>query len=86
MPKYHFEIADGVTLPDPIGTDCRNADHARREAAAIAKQIATDLGDHELRSVIVVDEKGEELCRVPIKTERCEDSGDLQSPADARWR
>jgi len=67
MPKYHFEIADGITLPDPVGTDCRNDEHARREAQAIAVQIARDLGDRELRSVVVVDDEGEELYRVPIK-------------------
>jgi hypothetical protein len=68
MPKYHFEIADGITLPDPVGTDCRNDEHARREAHAIANQIARDLGDREQRNVVVVDDEGEELYRVPIKT------------------
>jgi uncharacterized protein DUF6894 len=68
MPKYYFEIADGVTLPDPIGTSCRNDAHAKREAEAIARQIANDLGDRELRDVIVVDGSGKELYRVPIKT------------------
>jgi len=68
MPKYHFEIADGIPLPDPVGTDCRNDEHARREARAIAVQIARDLGDRVERSVVVVDDEGEELCRVPIKT------------------
>ena len=68
VPKYHFEIADRITLPDPIGIDCRNAEHARREAEAIARQIALDLGDDELRRVVVIDDVGEELCQVPIKS------------------
>ena len=68
MPRYHFEIVDRVTLPDPIGTECRNAEHARRKAEAIARQIAHDLGDHELRRVVVTDDDGEELCQVPVKT------------------
>jgi uncharacterized protein DUF6894 len=70
MPRYHFDIADGVRLPDPVGTDCRNDEHAEREAKAIAKQIAQDLGDREQRSVVVVDDTGDELCRVEIKADQ----------------
>jgi hypothetical protein len=67
MKTYHFDIADGVRLEDPVGLDCNNDHDAKAKANAIARQIASDLGDREDRAVIVVDDSGEELYRVPVK-------------------
>lgn len=69
MKTYHFDIADGVRLEDPVGLDCSSDGDARAKADAIAKQIATDMGDREARAVIVVNDTGKELYRVPIKAE-----------------
>ena len=66
MPTYHFDIVDRVRLEDPIGVDCSSEREAKTKAEAIARQIAHDLDDREIRSVIVVDDGGEELCRVPV--------------------
>ena len=68
MPIFHFDIADGVRLEDPVGLDCRNESDARRTAELIARQIAIDLdnGD-EARSVVVVDEAGSEIFKTPVK-------------------
>ena len=50
MPIFHFDIADGVRLEDPIGLDCESEHHARKTADLIARQIAIDLdGDVEPR-------------------------------------
>jgi hypothetical protein len=68
MKTYHFDIADGVRLEDPVGMDCVSDGDAKAKADAIARQIAEDMGDRERRAVIVVDDSGEELYRVPIKT------------------
>jgi hypothetical protein len=68
MPIFHFDIADGVRLEDPVGLDCRNETDAKRTAELIARQIAVDLDDgNEDRSVVVVDESGSEIFKTPVK-------------------
>ncbi len=68
MPIFHFDIADGVRLEDPVGLDCKSEHHARITADLIARQIAIDLvSDNEPRSVVVVDEAGLEIYTAPIK-------------------
>jgi hypothetical protein len=67
MKTYHFDIADGVRLEDPVGLDCASDGEAKVTADAIARQIATDLGAREQRAVIVVDDDGAEVYRVPVK-------------------
>jgi len=68
MPIFHFDIADGVRLEDPVGLDCASEHDAKRTADLIARQIALDLvGDHEARSVVVVDEAGSEIYTTPVK-------------------
>jgi hypothetical protein len=68
MPIFHFDIADGVRLEDPVGLNCANEDDARKTADLIARQIAIDLADgsHD-RSVAVIDEHGSEIYRTPVK-------------------
>jgi hypothetical protein len=69
MPIFHFDIADGVRLEDPVGLNCKSAHHAKRTADLIARQIAIDLvGDNEPRSVVVVDEAGSEIYTAPVRT------------------
>ena len=45
MPIFHFDIADGVRLEDPVGLDCANESDARKTADLIARQIALELID-----------------------------------------
>ena len=68
MPIFHFDIADGVRLEDPVGLDCADASDARKTADLIARQIAVDVtdGNHD-RSVVVVDEDGSEIYKAPVK-------------------
>jgi hypothetical protein len=69
MPIFHFDIADGVRLEDPVGLDCKNEHDARKTADLIARQIAIDLdGDGEDRAVVVVDEAGTEIYKAPVKS------------------
>jgi hypothetical protein len=68
MPIFHFDIADGVRLEDPVGLDCANKNAAMETADLIARQIAIDLdGDNEPRIVVVVDEAGAEIYKSPVK-------------------
>jgi hypothetical protein len=67
MPIFHFDIADGVRLEDPVGLDCRDKSDAKRTADLIARQIAIDLdGDREPRSVVVVDDAGSEIYKASV--------------------
>lgn len=67
MPVFHFDIADGVRLEDPVGLDCESEHDAKRTADLIARQIGIDLGNHAPRSVVVVDETGSEIDEAPVK-------------------
>jgi hypothetical protein len=69
MPIFHFDIADGVRLEDPVGLDCASEHDARKTADRIARQIAADLVDcrNEERSVVVVDEAGTEIYTAPVR-------------------
>jgi hypothetical protein len=68
MPIFHFDIADGVRIEDPVGLDCRNENDAKKTADLIARQIAIDVDDGgEDRAVVVIDEAGSEIYTVPIK-------------------
>jgi len=68
MPIFHFDIADGVRLEDPVGLDCGSEQEAKKTADRIARQIAVDLdGDGEDRAVVVVDEAGSEIYTTPIR-------------------
>lgn len=68
MPIFHFDIADGVRLEDPVGLHCKSEHDAKKTADLIARQIAMDLGgDKEPRSVVVVDEAGSEIYTAPVK-------------------
>jgi hypothetical protein len=68
MPIFHFDIADGVRLEDPVGLDCKSEHDARKTADLIARQIAIDLDNtDEDRCVVVVDESGYEIYKAPVK-------------------
>jgi hypothetical protein len=69
MPIFHFDIADGVRLEDPVGLDCGSEQEAKKTADRIARQIALDLDADggEDRAVVVVDEAGSEIYTTPIR-------------------
>jgi hypothetical protein len=67
MPKFHFEIVDGITIEDPVGIDCNSADQAVQLAAAIARQISIDVKRSGPRCVVVKAEDGSEIHKVPVK-------------------
>lgn len=70
MPKYHFEIVDGFRLEDPIGLDCKSDAQAKNIAKDIARQIAEDIQrDDQDRTVVVLDDSGEEVYKTPIDSE-----------------
>ena len=43
MPIYHFDIADGVRLEDPVGLDCKSETRRQANRRPDRRQIAADL-------------------------------------------
>lgn len=70
MPIFHFDIADGFRLEDPVGLDCASESDARKTADLIARQIAADLAsDNHDRCVVVVDEDGAEIYKALVRAD-----------------
>ena len=67
MPRYHFEIVNGNTLPDPAGVDCLDDEAASEHGKTVADQIAEDVpGDKMKRHVTVLDDNGRKVASVLI--------------------
>jgi hypothetical protein len=68
MAQFYFDVGNGkmVVLKDDTGDYHADAAEAMAQAAVIARELAED--DHQWRgySVVVVDEHGMEVGRVPI--------------------
>ncbi|WP_409411322.1 DUF6894 family protein [Bradyrhizobium sp. AUGA SZCCT0182] len=65
MPHYHFELANGHRIPDPRGLHCRDNEDAIAKAHQIAGAMAAEVGETP-RCLVVVDDEGNDLCKVPI--------------------
>ena len=68
MPTFHFEIVDGYKLKDPVGLECKNEEQAKSVAQNIARQIAIDVTGGPSRNIVVVDDDGREILKIPVKT------------------
>jgi hypothetical protein len=68
MARFYFNVGDGktVVLKDDTGDSHADIDEAMAQAAVIARELGED--EHQWRghSVVVVDEDGMEIGRVPI--------------------
>lgn len=69
MPKFHFEIVDGYTLPDPSGMELPNEEAAKKVACEIAEQISIDIDDPNLTDVVVKNGDGVEIYKAPTKSD-----------------
>jgi hypothetical protein len=67
MPRFHFEIIDGYTLPDPSGMELPTEQAAKKLAREIAKQISVDVEDRSLTDVVVRTDDGKEIYKAPIR-------------------
>ena len=47
MPRYHFNIHDGVEIPDGVGVDLPNFNFARREAIRYAGALLEEAAHRE---------------------------------------
>jgi len=65
VPRYHFNVEDGQSIPDPEGTVLPDLESARREAVRMAGRLLDDDPAHfwstgEWR-VVVTDDAGRTL-------------------------
>ena len=67
MPRFHFNIVDGVNIPDVVGMDCTE-DQAKEVAQNIARQIAIEVGTQHQRKVVVVGEDGSQVHEVMVRS------------------
>ena len=67
MPRFHFEIIDGYTLPEPSGMELPTEQAAKKLAREIAKQISVDVEDRSLTDVVVRTDDGKEIYKAPIR-------------------
>ena len=47
MPRYHFNVHDGVEIPDDVGIDLPDLSSARREAMKYAGVLLDEAEDRE---------------------------------------
>jgi hypothetical protein len=67
MPRYYFDLTDGITRRDRSGLDCSDDADAVVKATAIAKEVEAAGGDNahpDLYISIVLDER--EVSRVAV--------------------
>lgn len=79
MPRYHFNVEDGQSIPDPEGTELPDLNAARREAVRLAGRLLDDdpeqFWSHGLWSVVVTDDAGRTLFTLDFRAR------DEQAPA-----
>lgn len=68
MPRYHFDLVDGKTYADEGGTELPDDVKAMDVAQEIAKRLLVQRPQLKDRrySIIVTNEDGEEVGRVPL--------------------
>lgn len=67
MPRFHFEIVDGYTVPDPSGMELPTEQSAKKPANEIAKQISIDVAEGSFKEVVVKTDDGKEIYKAPVK-------------------
>ena len=67
MARYFFHVSDSDTFKDVVGRRFSDPEDAKAHAAVVAKELAQDNINWRGYSVVVTDEHGTEIARVPIK-------------------
>ena len=66
MARYFFHVSDWDFYRDEVGRRFSDPEDAKAHAAVVARELAQDQNG-EAYSVIVVDENGDEIARVPVR-------------------
>ncbi|WP_409411211.1 DUF6894 family protein [Bradyrhizobium sp. AUGA SZCCT0169] len=62
-------MANGHRIPDPRGLNCKDNEDAIAKAHQSAKSMAVEVGETP-RCLVVVDDEGNDLCKVAIAPAR----------------
>jgi len=65
--RYYFDIENNPDRRDPVGKECQTQAQAREHAREVAKRMAHLGVDCHQAFVIVADEGGREVFRVPVE-------------------
>ena len=68
MPRYHFDLVNTKTIADQGGAELPDDIEAMDSADKIARQILDEQPDlkHRHYSILVTNEDGDEICRLPF--------------------
>jgi hypothetical protein len=68
MPRYHFDLVDSKTVADEGGAEASDDIMAMDIAEKIARRLVRERPELKNRhySILVSNEAGEEVCRVPL--------------------
>jgi hypothetical protein len=68
MPRYHFDLVDSKTVADEGGVEVSDDIKAMDVAEELARRLLKERPELKDRhySILVSNEKGEEVCRVPL--------------------
>jgi len=69
MPKFFFEVKNGITIRDPTGSWCRNEADARAKAIIIAHEVEkVEEGlPAPARHITIRNDKGREVTTVVVR-------------------
>jgi hypothetical protein len=71
MARFFFHVTNGIAcIEDDDGDDCSSLEDAESLASRIAGDLSTER-DYDGFTVVVTDEQGNEVARVPISEEAC---------------
>jgi hypothetical protein len=68
MPHYYFDARNGRKQEDSLGLDCRDDNGAFAKAKLVATQIGIDTPQLNRRHVAVLNDAGDEIFQVPIRS------------------
>jgi len=83
MPKFFFEVKNGITIRDRIGSWCRTEADARAKAIIIAEKVeqVEEGVSAPARHISVRDDKGREVATVIVRDgARPVKSGEIRRP------
>jgi hypothetical protein len=68
MPRYHFDLVDSKTVADEGGAEVSDDTKAMDVAEQLARRLILERPELKNRhySILVSNEDGEEVCRVPL--------------------
>jgi hypothetical protein len=67
MPRYFFHLGNWDFYRDEVGRRFSDPEDAKAHAVVVARELGQD-SDWEGYAVVVIDEHGDEIARVQIKT------------------